>query len=288
MDDVRENAVSSTVDWLSFTVSWERLRKNDWSTQDAQMVSCGKLVESEAAWKRDMPLHGYEDCWQSADLGNARIMVSRPGSAMGVHVQLPGQALQVLGVEKALRICREMDGKVSRIDIAIDCKGESDAADVYGSHISKSMITRAQKVNMVVGTEGVTVYVGSRTSERFLRVYDKAAQTGTKANWTRIEMECKGERAKWIAKYINEVGGDAIGGLIKDYVDCPTVDWYTDALSRVSVDIGTPQPKKMTDTRAWLLGTVAKTLAKETKDDSDFLIDFLRQVQKLRGVDSEG
>lgn len=284
MNNVSENAVSSTVDWLSFTVTWERLRKNDWLTHDAQMVGCGRLLETDATWQRDIPLHGYEDCWLSAGLGQARIMVSRPGSEMGVHVQLPGQALGALGVAKALRICGELGGKVSRCDIAVDCKGQSDAADVYGSYLSKGMKTRAQKVNMVIGTEGNTVYVGSRTSERFLRVYDKAAQMGIEGNWTRIEMECKGARAKWVASYLMSEGFHGIGALIADYVDCPGVDWYTNALHRAEVDIGAPQAKKVTDTRAWLMGTVAKTLAKETREDEAFLIDFLRAVQKMRGI----
>lgn len=285
MNNVSENAVTSTVDWLSFTVEWERLRKNDWLTHDAQMVACERLLETNAAFRRDVPLHGYEDCWVAPDLGKARIMVSRPGGSMGVHVQLPGQALQALGVEKALRICRELGGKVSRIDVAVDCKGQSDASDVYGSHLSGGMVTRAQRVNMVVGTEGNTVYVGSRTSERFLRVYDKAAQMKIEGNWTRIEMECKGDRAKWIAGYVTTEGLRGVGALIADFVDCPGVDWYHDALHREHVEIGTPQGKKMTDTRAWLMGTVAKTLAKETKDDDAFLIDFLRTVQALRGAD---
>jgi len=285
MNSPSENAVSSTVDWLSFTIAWERLRKNDWLTHDAQMVSCGRLLETEATFRRDIPLHGYEDCWLSPELGQCRVMVSRPGGSMGVHVQLPGQALQALGVEKALRICRELVGSVSRIDIAIDCKGKSDAADVYGSHLSKSMVTRAQKVNMFVGSDGVTVYVGSRSSERYLRVYDKAAQMKVEGNWTRIEMECKGEKAKWIAKYLHEAGNGVIGTLILDYVACPTVDWYTDALTRAKVVLSAPQAKKMTDTRAWLLGVVAKTLARETKGDDKFLGEFVSLVLALRKTD---
>jgi len=290
MNPVSENAVSSTVDWLSFTVGWERLRHNDWQTHDAQMVSCGRLLETKATFERDIPLHGYEDSWISPDLGNARVMVSRPGDRMGIHIQLPGQALSALGWKKALQICRELVGSVTRIDIACDCKGQSDATDIYGALIAKTAVTRAQKYALMVGNTGKTVYVGSRASERFLRVYDKAAQTGTAGNWTRIELECKGDRAKWIAAYVLDEGERAIGALIADFVDCPGVAWYTDALHREIVDIGVPQPKKMTDTRGWLLSVVAKTLAKETKDDDEFLIEFLRTVQTIRksgGADVE-
>lgn len=285
MNTISENAVTSTVDWLSFTVSWERLRRNDWLTHDGQEVSVRRLLETDATFRRDIALHGYEDCWLSPDLGATRVMVSRPGSPMGIHVQLPGQALGALGIEKALRICRELGGSVSRIDIAVDCKGQSDAADVYGCHISGSMKTRAQKVNMVIGTEGNTVYVGSRTSERYLRVYDKAAQMKMEGNWTRIELECKGEKAKWIAAYVLSEGIQVVGGLIRDYVSCPELDWYEDALTREKVEIGKPQAKKMTDTRAWLLGVVAKTLAKESKGDDEFLGEFVNLVLTLRKTD---
>lgn len=285
MNKLSENAVTSTVDWLSFTVTWGRLRKNDWLTYDAQMVSCSRILETEAAFKRDIPLHGYEDCWLSPDLGQARIMVSRPGDRMGLHIQLPGQALQALGVAKALRICHELDGSVSRIDIAVDCKGKSDPKDVYDAYQAGKAITRAQKCVMLTGTEGTTVYTGSRFSERFLRVYDKAAQTKTEGNWTRIEMECKGEKAKTIATYLFRLGTSPIGALIRDFMGCPSVAWYTEALTREVVELGAPQPKKTTDTRAWLLGTVAKTLAKETREDDEFLIEFLRLVQAMRKTD---
>lgn len=290
MNDMRENEVSSTVDWLSYTIRWERLRKNDWQTHDGQQVAVSRLLSFADGWKRDIPLHGYEDCWVSTDAGHARVMVSRPGHAMGVHVQLPGQALALLGVPQSLATCREMEGKVTRIDIAVDVRGQSDAADIYGALLSKSAVTRAAKHSLMVGNTGKTVYVGSRASERFLRVYDKAAQTETEGNWTRIEMECKGRVARWVFGQVSAEGNKSVGSLIKAFVACPTIDWYDDALSREAMDIGKPQPKKMTDTRAWLLGTVAATLARETTDDADFLTEFLLKMQSLRrdgGADVE-
>lgn len=287
MDDVRENAVSATVDWLSFTVTWDKVRRNDWLTHDGQQVAVANLLELSSDWQRDIPLHGYEDCWLAKDAGHARVMVSRPGDRMGIHVQLPGQALRLLSPAKALRICGELAASVTRVDIAVDVRGVSEVSDVYGAMLAKTAVTRAQKYNMVIGNTGDTVYVGSRTSERFLRVYDKAAEQKIEGNWTRIEMECKGTRAKWVASYLMREGFQGIGSLIADYVDCPGVDWYTDALHRVEVDIGAPQAKKVTDTRAWLMGTVAKTLAKETREDEEFLMDFLRAVQKMRGITDE-
>ena len=280
-----ENAVSSTVDWLSYTVTWAKVRKNDFQTLDAQQVAVARLTEISGDWRRDKPLHGYEDSWVCNDGGMARVMVSRPGDPMGIHVQLPGQALEKQGFTRALRICADLEGSITRIDIATDVRGISDPEDIYQSLLIGTAKTRAQKFNLITGTQGKTCYVGSRESERFLRVYDKAAQTKTEGNWTRIEMECKGRQAKFIAKAVMAQGADCIGQIIHAFVKCPWIDWYEDALTRKRVEVGKPQAKPMTDTRGWLLGVVAQTLARETKDDNAFLLEFLRTVQAIRRPD---
>ncbi len=280
--DFELNQVSTTVDWLSYTVPWHAVQKDAWATHDGQHAAVSVLTGIWEDWQRDIPLHGYEDAWTTRDGGAARVMVSRPGHEMGIHVQLPGQALAKLDPLRAMANMRFWQGRPTRIDLAADVRGESDPEDLYAMLEDKFVITRAQKYTRLTGTTGSTVYVGSRASEKFLRVYDKAAQTKTDGNWTRIELECKGGYAGYAAQQVGELGYTAIGPIIRAFVDAPDLPWYHDALTREQTDIGAPQAKKMTDTRRWLMETCAKTLAKETREDPEFLMEFLRRVQALR------
>ena len=285
MDKSEGVLITQTIDWLSYTISWHELDKDALTTLDGQRASMPHLVHVEGDWTRDVPLHGYEDAWVNKEGGNARVMISRPGHAMGVHVQLPGQALAKMHPLDILQTVEACKASVTRIDIAIDFHGVSDPEDCYQAFMLGAAETRAANVNLITGTKGKTCYVGSRSSERYLRVYDKAAQTQTEGDWTRIELECKGRVAKWVAKTVKEKGYNAIPPIIRKFFAAPKIDWYERATTVRDAEIGTPEPKKMTDTRGWLLGVVAKTLAKETKEDTEFLLTFLREVQKLRGMD---
>jgi len=81
--------------------------------------------------------------------------------------------------------------KITRVDFAWDCPGD--------------FATAFQEANpectYVRSPTGTTVYLGERSSSRFLRVYDKAkeikAKTGVDVDFalTRVELECKREVA---------------------------------------------------------------------------------------------
>nr|CRY94988.1 hypothetical protein [uncultured prokaryote] len=282
MTEFSENQVTQTIDWLSYTIPWHMLDRDAFNTLDRQAINVPRLVDVEGEWTRDIPLHGYEDAWINKRGGMARVMLSPPGHTMGVHIQLPGQALALMNPLDTLHTVKAAQASVTRIDIAVDVRGVGDPEDIYQALLLGLGGTKAQKFTLLTGTTGKTCYVGSRMSEFYLRVYDKAAQMGIEGHWVRIELECKGRRAKWVAETVRAEGYGVIPSMIKRFVGCPNVGWYVDALSRVDAPTGRPQPKKMTDTRAWLLGTVAKTLARETKENTEFLLEFLRKVQHLR------
>lgn len=274
--------VTYTIDWLSYTVGWEAVNDLAWDTLDEQREAVGNLTEVFSGWARALPLHGYETAWVNEAHGNLRVMASRPGDRMGIHVQFPGQALKQDDPMQQVRRAAELGASVTRIDLAIDIYGAAPVQDLYDAFMRKETSTRAQQCNLVTGTKGATTYVGSRSSERYLRAYDKAAQTDTPGDWTRVEIELKDRAAKAAVKDLMNGGYNIIPATIRRFLKAPTVAWYEDATTREQAALAPPQPKRFTDTRAWLLGTVAKTLAKETAKDADFLLEFLRIVQTMR------
>jgi hypothetical protein len=79
----------------------------------------------------------------------------------------------------------------SRIDIAVDIERHFDVPGAYTAWQGKSR-------TKITAIENQTLYIGSRKSEIFWRVYDKAEELGRPelAPLWRIELELKGERAR--------------------------------------------------------------------------------------------
>jgi len=276
------NELSYTVDWLSYTVAWDMVKHLPLETIDEQFESVQRLTDVRGRWTRAVALHGYESAWVCKECGFPRVSISRPNHPMGIHVEIPGQALLQKTSMEWIERCLDYRGSVTRIDLAIDVRGFGAPRDLYDAHQVGKTKTRAQKMRLILEPPGSTVYAGARTSERFLRVYDKAAEQGIEGHWTRIELELKGRAAKTATKELSAKGWQVIPPLIRAFVDCEAVGWYHEAVTSAVTELAPPQPKKMTDTKAWLLGTVASTLARETMEDANFLVEFLVKVQELR------
>jgi len=98
--------------------------------------------------------------------------------------------------------------RCSRIDIAIDLfEGDieayvSDAAE----HITGDVRRQATVIRPLDDLNGTTLYVGSRKSSRFLRIYEKAKQLGVDLGcpWVRVELEAKRKVARaMFTQYLN-------------------------------------------------------------------------------------
>lgn len=127
----------------------------------------------------------------------------------GVLVDLPGRACASMG-DRLLPFLRWAwaTGHVVRLDPAIDdhsgnltpkrVKAAWDAGDAATRWQSCTSLEKTAKGGKLLGH---TVYLGSRSSECMVRVYDKALEQRTTDGkpWARLELECKGKLAHAIA-----------------------------------------------------------------------------------------
>lgn len=138
----------------------------------------------------------------SATLDDRRAMVAwdGQGSAAGtVLVDVTQQAFDGLGFERGLALLRTLHGlgwRPSRLDVwADDREGLADPSDVLAALEAGQVVTHAQGHEWRSNSQGgATAYVGSRSSERFLRVYRTGPVHGYAG--TRWELELKGEAAR--------------------------------------------------------------------------------------------
>lgn len=251
-----------SIDWLSITF------KHGFTDLDLRK-SCSFGFPLKA-WTPTQARFGYAQAFVHPFGHTVQANYGRP--EMGVHISFGGRALTALNeggiaATKMLSWALENGGKITRLDLAID------VFDVAIDPMALSLCPRvkdapgnARKYSFVKGNDGgCTAYIGSRKSERFLRVYDKAAERGIPdANWTRFELEYKGDSAKaaafQMANLQDNERASYIQGLIKAMFN-PDDPTFQEVMKSEAVVLETT---KDTDdnTLEWLVNTVSKTIAK--------------------------
>lgn len=170
---------------------------------------------------------GYEKCAEVFSTGVIAWGKSRKDGR--VFVRLPASALAMLNVEpvKFMQMVLLQRGSFSRVDFAMDSFGQLDILVMLEKLERHEVQTRwksymCEEGKKEIGTgngEGLTVYVGDRRSESFLRVYDKTAEQKRKLvrsgaseeelaaipeNWVRVELESKKRKAQALGEALIE------------------------------------------------------------------------------------
>jgi hypothetical protein len=160
----------------------------------------------------------------------------------------------------------------SRIDLSVDIFDRGRLAwNMFDNMKMGSKMFGRRGVRLVCGgdmKDGCTTYVGSRTSPKFLRIYDKNAETGGKIPATRIEFELKQDAAIAVSERLKtESGWLNVTGLFNhlllqfaDWEDYPVVEQLT--LGEV-VTMTIPERESMLSKKEWLSKQVMPTFVKE-------------------------
>jgi hypothetical protein len=212
-------------------------------------------------------------------------------SDMGTHIVYSGSCLNMVfdrsdisGIE-LVRWYEQMPCKVSRIDVAVDLHNTGiDLRGLYDEWNSNKTASKARTASLIVSSgenHGITVYVGNRQSEAFLRVYDKAAEQGIEADWIRCEVEYKSTKARQVTTALanSENWRDEIISRIRGQCDWKENEKWLSIMQSQPTE--TPRSKDTdTDTKAWLLNTCAKALARvAATDEPQILEGFLKQYR---------
>lgn len=191
-----------------------------------------------------------------------------------VFVVLSGEACEHLGTSGLVALSTDLDLEPSsRLDIAWDVQGIS-PSDLRSEWSRGNVVTRAHRGSWEwhENGEGTTFYMGSRTSSRFVRAYDRRGPT-------RIELEVKEDRAvllwrsllahveeEWSSTALAELRAfvdfrDRSSGVRPDF--CPLLDFWSAFVGEAERG-GIVLPRrapKLDSMRAWLRRQVAPVLA---------------------------
>jgi len=250
-----------TIDWLAGTFK-------EWTNETENFLRTYADFGNTQAGK---PRNGYNQC-EVASSG-VELFWSTNHQGMGYHAVFSGTALRNLfelsGVKPLTLLHAAIDAgmRVSRLDLAKDCTGETFDGEAIYKSLEQGLGGGASRTvsRIVSNNNGETIYLGSRQSERFIRIYNKAAQTGNDTElWWRLEIETKGDVARLVASSLLETGsiGRVLDGTFLKMVGTPNKCGLTGFVSTGEVPFGLPKITKQTDREKWIseqvIGAVAQ------------------------------
>ena len=319
------NGLLTSVDWLSFTL--------DETDPTAAMSLMGYSLDEFTLCPRGAS--GYLNQYRHALYPIAILFNGMEG--MGVHVDISGSAItdvmkhyekqytsktpfgtEAFEVKKFdLTIFSHLlkdilsCGHFTRIDLAIDDVGAKyytlkDLSSVLsaGRYVSKFRSYKEITENQDAATcIGHSIYLGSRTSDMMLRVYDKQLEQSKKLlsagkapvmhPWVRWEMEIKRNYAQSVARMISSGANlnEIIVGVLSNYfrvieftdsnkTRCKVADkWleFLDGVTKLSLYLA-PATKTLDKVKHWLMKQVASSLAAvviAAEGDAEFIHKLL-------------
>jgi len=201
---------------------------------------------------------------------------------MGVHFQWDGDACDACPIDPTDLIIELQRAKFAftRIDMAIDAVGFNLRPQRATEEINNGRVKTLAKKCPFWGDPrdpGYTQYVGKKTSEIFVKLYDKAAEMGVSGDHARIELTVRYDRANKAAQTL--VSNRDFRGLVVAYVDFPEWETWREIMAVTPTKL--PAERKTSQTKLWLLRSAASALAKQMVLDGDdtFYFQFLDAVR---------
>jgi phage replication initiation protein len=300
-----QKAVAFSVGWLDFSLPLS------WDDATAYVYPLGiDLTQADVLGTR---WRGYDN---SAVFGKVRIGFDDSR----VHVSVPASHLETLDwltLRSALGLINEVEGRrIGRLDLTVDDKNRITSLEAIQTALDDgNIVTHYKKIEPRVkivprvskDTTGITF--GSRSSDSYLRVYDKLLESRTKNtdkepenDFLRWELELKNERADAALQALVALEGDQAVwtlGLIRACVDfrvtdnanvtrCQTlVDWWSAFLdSAQKVVLAIP---KAVDTyervKDWVFRAVSPLLGVILQREGIDFVEGLAQYGKARWKD---
>jgi hypothetical protein len=189
---------------------------------------------------------------------------------------------------------------VPRLDIAIDTRNRSVVPHLlYKAFLAGKLVTKARKVTRVHETTasgvngGYTVYIGSRFSEQFMRIYDKRAEQLARGKdvllpdeeWTRVELELKGDKARVVLRALAASDNgqyDAAGAIFGDFLAWPDNPVWCDLVAGdITADLSVG--RRETDHETWLRKIVFPAFERAIREKNPRARALVEEVARRQG-----
>lgn len=273
-----------TLDWVSFTLK-------DINNEAEKWISVYACPDESVPGK---PVKNYTDAYITNDA--VLYCWNTRRAEMGHHVVLSGSALRNIWKrhdiqqKELLEQVLYIGGRVSRLDIAKDLPDVPVNYDkIFEKAIKRDYVGSARTPEQHRSEDGGnSVYIGSRKSDKFFRIYNKIAEQKLQDGvWSRFEIETKGLVARALAQLLvrTDNWSGVFDKMAKDMFspnNCPDYDAF---FSAGVVPIGLPKLERTSDREKWISSQVLPAVAKHFSEHRDspaikLLMDTLNLIAR--------
>lgn len=263
------------IDWLSFTLPMpangqtdERLVLDDALHQldllDPGMIEALNLYHPQLAEKSRAP---YKHRWLFDDGG---VTVFTHANLNHATVEVSGRTCERLHHQELINPILELvRNRVTRLDIASDMLTATTPSEFVGKRVAG----RYRSGGHQFSDHGQTEYVGSKSSNRYCRVY-RYNPPHDRAHLLRCEVVIKKEDAPLAVDAVLTDGVDAVAVAFGLNFGWQHPDWNTDATTPAEVAAWRPERRKGS-TLFWLNDTIAPMVAKLHNEGSIDIYQWL-------------
>ena len=225
-------------------------------------------------WKMGKGRKPYAHSWLSPH-GGALIFTSP--RADHVLLEIQGRGCDRLATFAcAGNFLHGIAGRLTRIDVAVDMECDASPLDFVAARNPKRFKSHSEFVSQ----SGTTAYVGSRTSERYARVY-RYNPPHPRAHLLRSEFVVKHEDARLVASGILSEGVHSVATTLGKQFGWAHAAW--DPKSE-GVNLRTWRPERRKGkTEFWLCDTIAPLLIRMNNED-DFDVEEWYLTNVLPGL----
>jgi hypothetical protein len=296
--------ITHNIDWLQYSVAWPDFVWQ-WPIEykeatDIVRTAIPHLHVKGEPYSRPEGQHvgGMQGYTRTYDFGYAsghvdpnrrdmKIGVRMAGQDLGVWRDLGGDDRRLVGFVKGAK------ASTSRVDIAFDLFDYGiNVPRIYDDWKAGKVEARCRKAKPYTEgemqpngkvTEATTVYFGSRTSEVMVRFYEKGKERGVDLDWTRVELEIKGDKAKVVMEDCARLGIDTVGKqMLREFFPKMPYKFWKQLLTGESVAL-TSVGRKMTEREAWIRNVVLPVLREEIANEWDSMTEtgITREIEAL-------
>lgn len=269
-----------SIDWLSFTVEMEvsqmqmafSIFDRVAQAMQAQFPLAKRAFVDGYTFTPRMGRAPYNAAMQRDDKGVMAFAHQRIANAL---FEVGGIGLDALGsLDAELAVMSEVQSRLTRVDIACDIFTETrpdEFAKQRGNEKFKAW-------SEAVSESGHTVYVGSKTSDRYARVY-RYNPPHPRSQFLRVEHVLKAEQAKLAVQSIEVNGLEAFVAMLGNTFGWVHADWNPNVDTAEAAAAWRPE-RRQGKTVAWMYSTVVPSLRKLIADGVITLADFVEEVTK--------
>ena len=202
----------------------------DWFSFSSKIDSISSIIEllhlEDVIFEEVNGFYGYHDSLKYDDM---RIHYNPRSDDMGILVEFSGTGCRAFETYSTTSFDElfiyvnkyNEDYNITRLDVAFDDKeGIIPINRLADDTVNQNYVSKFREWDVHTSSKGITVYLGSSSSDTYLRIYDKAKECGVDGHWIRVELQLRrNHSAEFIRQYLisNDLGM-MFTGVLSNYI----------------------------------------------------------------------